>query len=309
MTKKVLIIGAGSFLARNLKKDLQDNGYKVSEEANDFLSFNSLTKTAKEKLIENDLIVASGVESIAESWRNPKDTLESQFLESLKILCFLKEIAFKNRIIFVGSGEEYGLTADVSKKINENFPLNPLNIYGASKACQTLFAKLFEQTYNLDIVVARCFNEVGVGQDDKFFISYLCKKVAMAQLKGLKEIKIPVGNLLVKRGFIDVRDITCAIRILLKKGRKGEIYNIGTETGIELLEVVNLLSRISGLKIICEADSKKFRPLDSPELIPSTQKIKNDTDWDPVITIQKTIEDMYDFWLREHKDEEEVIVY
>lgn len=309
MKRGILIIGEESFLAKNLKRHFVKRGLEALCVRSDFITRdNKAHKLISSLLKDKDLIITPGVESISDAWSKPHETLKSQFLESLNILCILRDLNFKNRVIFIGSGEEYGRTENVSSKIKEGDPLDPLNIFGASKACQSLFAQLYHKSYGLDIIVARCFNEIGVGQADKFFVSNICKQLAFSEKRGLKETKISVGNLLVKRCFIDVRDISKAIELLLEKGRSGEIYNIGSDTPIQLSDLLDLISKKTNRKINCEAEIIKFRLLDPPVLIPSTEKLKEHTGWKQDYPLEVTIEEIYNYWLKYFENEKKIIV-
>lgn len=307
MKQRILIVGQGSFLAENIKAHFLRNDYCVNCVRNDFFldNFDNLS-SLDTSLEESDIIIASGIDSISEGWKRPAETLKSQFFVGLKILWYLKAKGFKNRIIFIGSGEEYGSVENVSLGIDEKTPLNPLNIYGASKSCQTLFAQLFEKTFGLDILIIRCFNEIGEGQDERFFVSYLCKKAAEAKHKGKTAASVSVGNLLIQRCFIDVRDISRAIQLLIENGKSGEIYNVGSENSIELGTLVKLISEVSKVEIHCKADPTKFRLLDPPNLIPSIKKIRDETGWEPIFSLENTLKHIFNYWIRYLENEEKI---
>jgi len=148
---------------------------------------------------------------------------------------------------------------------------------------------------DLYIVVSRSFNHTGPGQIDEFVLSSFAKQVADIKLKKIDPV-ILVGNLEVVRDFSDVRDVVRAYRLLLEEGRAGEIYNVGSGQGYELKSLLDKLIDIAGVKVEVKVDEKMYRPLDVPKLIADISKIKQDTSWSPVYSIDKTLEDLLNYW-------------
>ena len=86
---------------------------------------------------------------------------------------------------------------------------------------------------------------------------------------------IYVGNLDVARDFSDVRDTVHAYRILLEKGKRGDIFNVGSGTGYNLKDVLNQIIKKSGKSLKIQIDPKRYRKIDIPEQICDPSKLKS----------------------------------
>jgi GDP-4-dehydro-6-deoxy-D-mannose reductase len=107
-----------------------------------------------------------------------------------------------------------------------------------------------------------------------------------------------VGNLDVQRDFCDVHDVVKAYILLLRKGRRGEPYNICSGKAIALREVLDVLIRESAgnTSISVEVDAAKLRKNDVHSLIGSNRKISEETGWSPRIPIDQTLRDLLANW-------------
>jgi GDP-4-dehydro-6-deoxy-D-mannose reductase len=117
----------------------------------------------------------------------------------------------------------------------------------------------------------------------------------------------------VKRDFSDVRDVVKAYIMLMRKGRRGEVYNVCSGKALALREILDFLvgeaetrsSRSSeppGAKtdrkqaIKVQIDPDKLRKTDVPLLIGDNRKIVAETGWSPRIPIEQTLRDLLAFW-------------
>ncbi|XP_052822082.1 dTDP-D-glucose 4,6-dehydratase [Octopus bimaculoides] len=111
----------------------------------------------------------------------------------------------------------------------------PSNPYAATKAAAECIVMSYWRTYKLPVIMIRANNIYGPHQyPDKVvprFISLL-----------LQNEKCTIhGDGQKVRNFINVSDIVNAIDTLIHKGKHGEIYNIGSEFSISILELAKLL--------------------------------------------------------------------
>ena len=95
---------------------------------------------------------------------------------------------------------------------------------------------------------------------------------------------------------MDVRDVVRAYDGLLKKGRKGEIYNICRGVGYSLKELIQQMLSILDMEVLTEVDQKLIRPNDNKVIIGSNEKIKRDIGWVPEIPLRRSLEDVINFW-------------
>jgi len=193
------------------------------------------------------------------------------------------------------SADEYGIVNKNDLPIREDHPLHPINPYSISKASADFLSYFYYQNYHLNIVRARPFNHIGPRQSPEFVCSNFAKQIAEIE-KGLKEPIIKVGNLEAKRDFTDVRDMVRAYWLAIQKGETGDVYNICSERGTQIKELLNNLLELSLNKIKIMKDPKKIRPSDNPILQGDSSKFRKRSGWKPGIAFEKTLRCVLDYW-------------
>lgn len=240
--------------------------------------------------------------SIARSWQNPTKTVEINVRGGLNLLDALRKMDPPPRVLIIGSGEEYGLVSPNDVPIREDVPLNPQNIYAATKACQNMIATVYQRAYSLPIMLIRAFNHIGPGQADTFVVSDFCHQIAKIE-SGIQEPVIKVGNLSARRDFTDVRDVVRAYTALAQFGSPGETYNVGHGHAISIQNVLDTVIEQSEVPINVFVDKKKLRPIDAPIIEPDISKLYSATGWKPEIPLQDSIKEMLEYWRNEHRGE------
>ncbi len=233
--------------------------------------------------------------SVALSWKNPTMTVDININGALNLLNAIRGLNEQPRVLMVGSGEEYGYIKEDMVPIKENASLEPGNVYAVTKATQNMMATIYAQAYGMNLVMTRSFNHMGPRQTPQFVVSDFCNQVVKIE-KGLQEPVITVGNLSARRDFTDVRDVVRAYTLLIQYGRAGETYNVGSGNARTIQSILELILSKSAKQIRVEIDEKKLRPVDVPIIEADIRKTYKDTGWKPEIPIDKTIEDMLDYW-------------
>jgi GDP-4-dehydro-6-deoxy-D-mannose reductase len=305
--KSALIIGASGFVGNYLVKELKRNNVNVccsditKNIYDDDVEFYNIDLTDKcsitnvLKCTKPDYIInLAALSSVKLSWGTPKKTFNINTIGTINLLESIKELNLNSRVLLIGSSEEYGKIKGV-EKVSEEYPLDAMNPYGISKIAQEKIAFMYSNIYNMDLVMVRAFNHTGPRQKLGFVIPDFCKQIADIEILK-KEPIIKVGNLDAIRDISDVRDIVRGYYMLLEKGRKGEIYNIGSGKGYKISDLLNQLISYSSLDIEIEYDKDKYRPNDTPKIICDNSKISSNIDWNPNINIEKTLIDTLNYW-------------
>lgn len=230
--------------------------------------------------------------SVGYSWENPAGSI----LENTSIYLNLLECVRLNkipcRILSIGSAEEYGTVSEADLPIREDHCLNPSNPYGAHRSLQHYLSGIYSRSYGLDIIHTRSFNHTGPYQLERFVLASFAKQIATQIKKGSQEINIQVGDLDIVRDFTDVRDVVKAYYGLLMKGMKGETYNVCSNRGYLLRDMVGHFENIIQRKINCIPTEHVMRPFENRKLIGSYEKINLAIGWKPEIEIEKTLADL-----------------
>ena len=307
---KALIIGAAGFVGNYLINHLQNDckwSVSVTKLENetiehegidihnlDILNIQSIIDLLNS--IKPDYIFYLAAQSsVALSWKNPNLTVDINIKGAINLLDAIRALDYKPRIILIGSGEEYGKIKPEETPVNEDNAVRPGNMYAVTKATQNMIGTLYAQAYDMDIVMVRAFNHVGPNQNPMFVVADFCKQVAEIEA-GKQEPVIRVGNLAARRDFTDVRDVVKAYSLLIEKGKKGEIYNVGSGMAVSIEEILNKILSRSNKEISVEVDQTKLRPLDVPTIEADTRKLVNCTGWKRTIPLEKTISDTLEFW-------------
>ncbi len=144
-----------------------------------------------------------------------------------------------NKFIHVSTDEVYGSIQKGSFK--ETDKLNPSSAYSSSKASADLLALSYYYTFNFPVIITRTTNNFGPYQYPEKLISLFITNL-------LEGKKVPLyGDGKNIRDWIFVKDNCEAIEMISKKGKNGEIYNIGGENELMNIEIVGLILKEMGL--------------------------------------------------------------
>ncbi len=234
-------------------------------------------------------------DSVGYAWEQPTETVDINIVGTVNLLNAIRDFSPNARLVIGGSGEEYGHLTFDNLPVKEDVRPLPNNIFGATKACQTMFAKLYHQAFGMDIVVVRTFYEMSEKQNERFAVSSFCKQFAEIEA-GKRDREICVGNLNNIRDFTDVQDLVRAFMAVAEKGKSGEIYNAASGKVTTLLRIVEILEELTGIDVNVKMVANLIRPMDSPAMVADINKIKQDCGWEVEIPIKATVERILNTW-------------
>src|SRR5262249_31004821 len=116
--------------------------------------------------------------------------------------------------------------------------------------------------------------------------------------KGLQPAIIEVGNLKPRRAFLNVNDAVRGFYLAAEKGRRGEAYNLCANRTYRISEILRTAIRLSGAKPEIRPVRRLMRPSDETIIFGSTEKIRQDTGWKPLLSIEQTLTSMLEYWQR-----------
>ena len=214
--------------------DIKDNpNYK-------FVHGNICDKNLVRELIkEVDAVVNFAAEShVDRSISGPEIFIDTNVKGTLNLLQSCKEIGIE-RYIQISTDEVYG-TLGQTGYFYETTPIAPNSPYSASKASADLLVRAYFETYKLPVLTTRCSNNYGPYQYPEKLIPFFISKL-------LKDEKVPVyGDGKNVRDWLYVYDHCHAIDTVLRKGKIGEIYNIGGHNEKTNLEITKIILKAMG---------------------------------------------------------------
>lgn len=166
-------------------------------------------------------------------------------------------------LLFASSGSVYGKQTNFP--IEESALTAPLDSYSRSKLASEDLVMQFARESSVPTAIARIFNAFGPGQDELHFAGRMAGQIACI-LAGKGGASIRAGALSSTRDFLDVRDISRALALIVRSNLQG-ILNVGsgTETRVhELLKTFLSSTHAGGVpgKSICiEVDPTHVDPI------------------------------------------------
>jgi GDP-4-dehydro-6-deoxy-D-mannose reductase len=225
------------------------------------------------------------------SWKQPWETLDTNVIGTINVFEAVKEIRrthpdYDPMVVVACSSAEYGASLTPDRvPITEDAPLQPLHPYGVSKVAQDLLAAQYWINDRIRCIRARIFNCTGPRKRDDVVSDFGARLAHIVAEGG----KLRVGNLKTRRAIIDVRDMVQALVLLAEKGMAGDPYNICAEKAVLIQEILDGYIGLIGRDIAWEVDSSLLRPSDEPIIFGSTEKLRRDTGWAPIVTLNETL--------------------
>jgi GDP-4-dehydro-6-deoxy-D-mannose reductase len=309
-SSRVLITGVNGFIGQHMAHHLLSQGIEVVGTGRqspsrlqhpnfEYHSCNLLNQTQIDLLLSKnniDYIIHLAAENNAtKSWESPVHVLETNVGGTMKLLDSIRRIS-KNRIkgiLVTGSAHEYQISnLSAENCLTEQTPLYPKSPYAWSKMLQTKTVQMYAQLYDLPVITARTFNLVGPGVSNGV-CSNLAKKVIEIE-RGTHPPELAMGNVSVKRDFLDVRDAVRAYWLLLRRGYilPGEVFNVCSGKSYPLKTIVSLLKRYSTVEFTTVQNPDLYRENDPLEIRGENSKVCSETGWIPQLTIEKSVHDM-----------------
>jgi GDP-4-dehydro-6-deoxy-D-mannose reductase len=291
---KALITGAGGFVGPYLTAHLASCGDEVigvdlDVDITDAESLRAAFLRVRPEVVYH-LAAASHVGT---SWSAPVDVLRINAEGSLNVFLAALEAGVQ-RVLLIGSAEQYGrLTPDVIP-VSETTPLRPVSPYGASKAAAEMLASHAFHGRGLPVVSVRAFNHIGPGQPDNLVASSIARQAVAAERAGGGVVR--TGDLSPRRDFTDVRDVVRAYRLLVERGTPGEAYNVCSGRDVAIQEIADRYAALATVDIAFELDPERVRPVDVPVVRGDNTKLRAATGWSQEIPFEQTLADVLEWW-------------
>ena len=246
-------------------------------------------------LFENekfDIVVNFAAEShVDRSIENPEIFLETNIMGVQVLMDACRKYSVK-RYHQVSTDEVYGdLPLDRPDLLfHEDTPLQTSSPYSASKAAADLLVHAYHRTYGLPVTISRCSNNYGPYHFPE-------KLIPLVISRALADESIPVyGEGANVRDWLYVTDHCSAIDLIIRKGKVGEVYNIGGHNEKSNLEVVKTILKALG-KSEDLITYVKDRPGHDLRYAMDPTKIETELGWEPEFRFEEGIQETIKWYL------------
>ena len=291
--------------------DSLERGHKSFVRWGDFYQLNLLDKVALKKVFQEHkidcVIHFAAYAYVQESNEKPQLYLENNVKSVLNLLDVMQEFNVE-RLVFSSTCSVYG-NKNHSQPLAETECVAPMNVYAYSKylAEQAIIA-----APQIKSVILRYFNaaggipreQLGEDHDPETRLIPLAIKAAEDPNFVLKVFgkDYPTNDGTAIRDYIHVSDLASAhIKAMdyLSQNKPSTIFNLGTEKGNSVLDVIKTVEKTYGK--VCKKEIHSRREGDPSVLVADAAKAKNELGWIPSYSFTQTVKDAYDWYLVKNK--------
>ena len=243
-----------------------------------------------------DIIVNFAAEShVDRSIENPEVFLQTNVIGTSVLLDACRKYGI-TRYHQVSTDEVYGdLPLDRPDLFfTEETPIHTSSPYSASKASADLLVQAYHRTFDVPITISRCSNNYGPYHYPEKLIPLMIKNA-------LEERSLPVyGKGENVRDWLYVEDHCVAIDLIIRKGKVGEVYNIGGHNEKTNLEVVKIILKElnkpeSLITYVADRLGHDLRYAIDPT------KMQQQLNWQPTTTFEEGIKKTIKWYLENQK--------
>ncbi|NGX34711.1 MAG: UDP-N-acetylglucosamine 4-epimerase [Candidatus Anoxychlamydiales bacterium] len=278
--KNVFVTGAAGFIGFHLCRSLKKRGdfvigmdnfnsyYDVNlknlrkkilmEDGIEVIKADITDKEILEKIIKNNKIThvvhLAAQAGVRFCFDNPEAYVNSNLVGFVNLLEVLKN--FKDiKLIFASSSSVYGLNAKTPFSPEDKTD-SPANLYGATKKANEALAFSYHHIYKIPMIGLRYFTVYGpYGRPDMAYFKFTKNIIEK------KEIEIyNQGEM--QRDFTYIDDIVAGTIAAIDKAKTFEIFNLGNNSPISLMDFISIIEKKIGKKAI-----KSFKPFQKGEML------------------------------------------
>lgn len=307
--KNILVTGGAGFIGSHFVKLLLDKtNYNILVVENFSQGRENIIESDRVKYFEVDLrdktnlnkiftenkievvVHFAAMATITASVTGPAPTYDNNVVGGWNLLDSMVSNGVK-KIIFSSSGSVYG--EPQTEYLKEDHALAPINPYGFSKYIFERMLRDYSKPYSLDSIMFRYFNPAGCNKE--LLVGEFHKPEThvipclVETLLGKREQFYIYGNDYPTvdgtcvRDYIHVEDLVeahlLAMEKIMNESNICEAYNLGTNKGTSVKELVDATERVTGLKLNYSVAPR--RPGDPSKSIADASKAMRELNWQP----------------------------
>ena len=310
--EKILVTGGCGFIGSNfirhildVEKNVEVINFDLLTYAGNLANLKDVEKNPRLSFVKGDIAdkaavdsaMAKGVNAVihfaAESHVDRSILDSSPFIRSnvmgTQVLLDSAKAHKVDRFVHVSTDEVYGTLGDTGF-FTEETPLAPNSPYSASKAASDLLVRSYVHTFHFPALTTRCSNNYGPFQFPEKLIPLFISNLTRNET-------IPVyGDGLNVRDWIHVKDHCAGIHAVWRKGRIGEVYNLGGKSERTNIALTRTLLSIMGKN---ESSIKyvKDRPGHDKRYAIDCSKAEKELGWNPTHIFEEGLKETVQWYL------------
>ncbi len=321
----ILITGGAGYIGSHTAIRFLDAGYEIvifdNLENGHIETVETLKRIGRVNFVKGDLRNANDIENVfkkydidtvihfagfiqvEESVKNPSKYYRNNIIGALNLLDSMVSNNVKE-IVFSSTCAIYG--EPVYTPLDESHPKKPINPYGKTKYMIEEILEDYDDAYGIKSIKLRYFNVAGADSQTRIGEwhepeTHLIPNILKSVFKEGNTFKVfgtdyNTSDGTCIRDYVNIEDMAQAhmlAYLYLKENLKSDAFNIGTEKGSSVKEILETAQRVTGKKI-----NVKYEPPrsgDTAILYANAAKAQSVLKWKSTRTIEDSIETAY-FW-------------
>jgi UDP-glucose 4-epimerase len=324
---KILVTGGCGYIGSHTIVDLIENGYEVISVDNnsrsnpgilmgieqitgvrvknykvDLCNFDDTFAIFQENTDIRGIIHFAAYKSVSESVENPLLYFENNLTSLINLLKCVQEFETPN-FVFSSSCTVYG-DPDKMPVTETTLPKPAASPYGYTKQMSEQILNEFSKSSGIDCILLRYFNPAGahpsanIGEMPVGKPQNLIPAITQTAIGRIPKMYVhgddyPTRDGSCVRDYIHVSDLahahTLSLKYLEEERNTGlcEVFNLGSGSGVSVLEAIHAFEKVSGLKLNYETGPR--RPGDIIAIYANNDLAKKVLGWDPKFSLEEMI--------------------
>jgi dTDP-glucose 4,6-dehydratase len=270
------------FLKYRTRADLSRYSYHALDLNRDMPELLDLLAAAKPDAVVN----FAAQSEVAPSWDHPEHWFETNTVALAKLVNWLRRQSFLKRYVHISSPEAYGTCVGT---VMEDAPLNPSTPYAASKAAADFLLATYAKQWGFPLLTVRATNVYGARQ--QLFKIIPRSAIYIRRNDPKQKIRLDGGGKAVK-SYIHIRDVSRGEKAVLERGRVGELYHLSPDRGVEVREVVRLISEKMGRRFQDVTEVGPERPGQDAAYVIDSTKARTELGWSPRVSLDEGLDEV-----------------
>jgi dTDP-glucose 4,6-dehydratase len=225
-----------------------------------------------------DAIVNFAAQSeVAPSWEHPEHWYQTNCVALARLVNHLRRQSYLRRYVHISSPEVYGTCIG---DVREDAPMNPSTPYAASKAAADALLQTYFKQFGFPVVFVRATNVYGARQQ---LFKIIPRSVVFLRLG--TPIELHGGGVSVK-SYIHIRDVSRGERMILERGRPGEVYHLSPSHGVPVRDVVRTVCEHMGRSFEESVIAVGERPGQDAAYVIDSTRARTELGWRPDVSLE-----------------------